>query len=310
MPITITRRSGKEYLYFVKGAGEKLYLGTENQPNESNVQEAINALGAKIRKYEIEMLKLRSMLVTSEEYEFRYKMVVFDLDGVIFDKPWHEVGPGRAAVSTWNLLFQKIGQKDAHTRLKENFEKGIFPTYQKWTVEACNVLKAFRLEEKTFKQVIDSRPYVPGAAQVFKTLNDKGVLTGVVSGSFQALAERASRELGIDKYAAHCNLYFDKSGYLDKWDLYDTDYGDKAKFIKRLASEHGFTEKECVYVGDDVNDLDAFKTVGLAIAFNANRAEVRQKADVVIESPDLGSILPHLYIIDESSKKEFSHIST
>ena len=43
-----------------------------------------------------------------------------------------------------------------------------------------------------------------------------------------------------------------------------------------------------------MNDIPIFKEVGLAIAFNPRKKEVRKAADIVINSNDLRDILPYL----------------
>ena len=51
---------------------------------------------------------------------------------------------------------------------------------------------------------------------------------------------------------------------------------------------------EIAYVGDNYNDIGAFKIVGLAIAFNSEEEEVKKFAKVIIDKKDLREILNHI----------------
>jgi 3-deoxy-D-manno-octulosonate 8-phosphate phosphatase KdsC-like HAD superfamily phosphatase len=78
--------------------------------------------------------------------------------------------------------------------------------------------------------------------------------------------------------------------------LFPTDWKDKVKFMKYIADLHRAKLSECVYVGDDVNDVPVFGRVGLSIAFNASKQSVRNAAKVVIDKKDLRQILPFMGI--------------
>jgi phosphoserine phosphatase len=287
----------------MKGA-RRLYLGTPKKPKIERVYEAINFLHGQIRKQEEELRELESLL-PEKPLELKasqapdYKLIAFSLDGVIYQTPWHEISSSlseRIAVSTWDVLFQELGIYNVHEKLAQNYAKGFFKSYREWTEAACRILKSVGLDKKTFQNIINRRPLSLGAVELFKILRDYGIKTAVITGSFEALAQRASRELGgFDYILAHCKLIFNDDGFLEDWELNDTDYKDKAEFIRNIAKENQIPLDQCAYVGDDVNDIEAFKIVGCPIAFNCRKPKVLRAARVVIESNDLRAILPHLY---------------
>lgn len=308
MPLSVLKRNNKEYLYFVGGASKKIYLGTSDNPRKERIEEAIQFMRNRIEQCADELRKLESLLrIGIQEPEgghsLYYKLVVFDLDGVIYQKPWYEISDEMVAVSTWDVLFQEIGMYPIHEKLKQNFKDGIFQDYLAWTEAACNVLKSYGLDKKKFENVINKRPLTQGVKELFHELHRGNIVTGISTGSFEALAQRANRELGrIDHVLAHCKLIFNSRGLLDAWKLVQIDYEDKANFIKDVAKRHNIPLEKCAYVGDDVNDIEAFKKVGLAIAFNCRKYKVQQFADVVIDSQDLRAVLPHLMVVREKSK--------
>lgn len=301
MPISRTTKNGKEYWYFFMGTSKRMYLGTSEKPMADRIELARQYIEKRIRGYEDELHNLESLLQSSKKtidhrQPLYYRIVFFDLDGVIFDKPWHTFVENNVAVSSWDILFQALGIYKIHEKLKDNFINKIFKDYMEWTDAACNVLKSVGLQTQVFDDVIKKRPLTQGALELFQKLKEDGVRTAIISGSFEALAQRASKEVGeVDHILAHCKLHF-KDDRLDSWELKGTDYEDKGKFVAQIAKQHNVPLERCAYIGDDVNDISAFQKVGLAIAFNAKKPMVRQNAHVVIDSRDLMAVLPHLQV--------------
>jgi phosphoserine phosphatase len=223
-----------------------------------------------------------------------YKIAIFDLDGVVYEKPKVSHAEDNVAASSWDALFQELGIYDLHERLRNIYTKKGFKSYMEWSDAACCVLKARGLDKKTFDKVIESRELMKGTKETFDALRAKDILTGVVSGSFEALAQKARSELGLNYVLAHCNLIFDEKGALKNWKLFATDYKDKVKFVKYIAAINKVSMKECAYVGDDVNDVKVFEKVGLAIAFNSTKEKVTDAADIVVAGKDLREVLKHI----------------
>ncbi|MCL5100484.1 MAG: HAD-IB family phosphatase [Candidatus Marsarchaeota archaeon] len=223
-----------------------------------------------------------------------YKIVIFDIDGVLFEKPDIPHKEDSVAASSWDSLFQELDIYDIHERLKHIYMNKGFRTYMEWTDTACCVLKAKGLNKETFDKLMFGRPLMHNAKDTISKIKKHGMVTGAVSGSFAALANRVKEELGIDHTLAQCDLKFDNNGELNDWKLFATDYNDKVKFVRYIAQLNQATLKECVYVGDDVNDVAVFEKVGLAIAFNSYKERVVNAADVIIKEKDLSKVLPHL----------------
>ena len=112
----------------------------------------------------------------------------------------------------------------------------------------------------------------------------------MITGSFTTLAEKVKKEIGIDDAIAHCNLKFE-NGKLKNWELTPCDYEGKVEAFLKLAQKHKARPSECVYVGDEVNDILLFKKSGFSIAFNCNKQRVKEAADIVIPGRDLRMIL-------------------
>ena len=218
-------------------------------------------------------------------------MVFFDMDGVLFDVAGYNENGKKVAISTWNAVFDALGIYHEHERLKEMFIKGEFPSYMEWTDEACKVLQKNRLTKDRFNQIINSRPLMAGVEETLEGLKNRGYKTAVITGNFEVLALRAKKLLDLDYAIGHCRLNFDDTGNLKDWDLIPCDFNGKITYFKKIADEVGISYSECAYVGDEVNDIAIFKEVGLSIAFNCFKEEVKKTADIVIDKKDLREIL-------------------
>ena len=65
----------------------------------------------------------------------------------------------------------------------------------------------------------------------------------------------------------------------------------KATALKKIAEREGISLKECVFIGDYLNDMKVMQEAGLGIAFNCEEDELKKIADVVVEKKDLREIL-------------------
>lgn len=80
----------------------------------------------------------------------------------------------------------------------------------------------------------------------------------------------------------HDNATEARADYL-RADFYKSSVGDKAVVLGQLASEYGISLKECLFVGDDLNDLTALEVAGVSVAVANACAEVKKRVDMITE---------------------------
>ena len=64
--------------------------------------------------------------------------------------------------------------------------------------------------------------------------------------------------------------------------------------LSDLCKQLNISTDECIYIGDSDLDIEAFKEVGLSIAFNASCEELDQVADIVIKEHDFQMLIDTL----------------
>lgn len=92
-----------------------------------------------------------------------------------------------------------------------------------------------------------------------KLMRRGGLMVGILSGREDAATKHRANELSLD---------FVYEGEKNKIEAFD-----------RLLQEHSLTDRECLYVGDDVVDIPVMKRCGLGVAVADAAPEVLEAAD-------------------------------
>jgi phosphoserine phosphatase len=204
--------------------------------------------------------------------------VAFDLDSTLIDAD---------AVDEFAKLAGK-GKQAAEIR-KKAIDGKLKP--EETLVKRAKLLKG--VEYEMIKEAAERLPLMKGAREAAKELKDRGMKVCVISGSFDIVAERVKKELGLD-YAVGNELIV-KDGTLTGDVKGPTlKEGSKGEVLVQFAKRVGVPLYECAAVGNGVNDASMLEKAGLKIAFNS-ALSLSKIADVVIEEKDLTRILPHVF---------------
>ncbi len=78
----------------------------------------------------------------------------------------------------------------------------------------------------------------------FKILHEYGILTGIITSESVDLNKRRAAKLGLDIVVTGCK--------------------DKAEAIRKISKEQEISLEQICYVGDDINDIEALRMVGIS----------------------------------------------
>ncbi len=95
----------------------------------------------------------------------------------------------------------------------------------------------------------------------FKLLREKGILTGIITGETRELNKRRAKKLGVDILV---------QGASNKYEI-----------ILELCKKYKVKLDHVVYIGDDINDLEAVEKVGFGCCVNGADKKVIQAAKYV-----------------------------
>jgi phosphoserine phosphatase len=148
------------------------------------------------------------------------------------------------------------------------------------------------LDESIIEKTIDEVRLSLGARELIAAVHAAGGRVGAVSGGFEQILAPLAKQLNLDYYRANVLEIVDgkiTGGLIGKI----IDRKAKAEALVEWAKDFGENPDWCAAIGDGANDLDMFEVAGLSFAYNAKPA-VRERADVIIDEPDLRLVIPHL----------------
>ena len=215
----------------------------------------------------------------------KYKLVCFDLDGTLIEN----------VRFSWQI-FHDYFQTDAHRRedARNKFFNGHI-SYSEWAMHDMNLWKEKNAKKEDFFKAISHLKLMNGAMETISELKKKGLRLAIISGSINILLEKLIpdyEEIFDDVFLSR--IYFDNKGNISQMKVTEYDVEKKAEALKLIARREKIDLKECVFVGDYLNDIRVMEEAGLGIAFNCQEEKLKEVADVVIEKRDLREVLRHI----------------
>lgn len=148
------------------------------------------------------------------------------------------------------------------------------------------------LHEEVLNEVFQKVQLSVGARELISAVHAAGGRVGAVSGGFSQILDPLASMLNLDYYRA--NMLEIKSGFLTGGLVGQIiDRKAKADALLEWAADFGEDPTWVAAIGDGANDLDMFEVSGLSFAYNA-KPVVNERADIVIDKPDLRLVIPHL----------------
>jgi|SRR5215469_2189837 len=202
------------------------------------------------------------------------KLVIFDMDGVIFE--------GR---NFWLDLHRRYSTEADALDLAERYLKHDYELLGRITTEILWKGKP----AAAFLDLVRQRKYQNGVVELVKGLRQCGVMTAIVSSGPIQLAVRAQNDLGIDAIRANeLKLIDDRvSGQIN----IAVPDSDKGRVSLELMRSLAVTPAESAAVGDTESDVDVAKVVGLPVAYDSNSAELNSLARVHLRKGELFKLL-------------------
>jgi phosphoserine phosphatase len=215
----------------------------------------------------------------------KYKLVCFDVDGTLIDN----------VKFSWQVFHDYFEiDEDRRDKAKNKFfNKEI--TYLEWAEHDINLWKEKGVKKEDFIKASSGLKLMEGALDTLDELKKNGIKLAIISGSLSIILEKFIpdyNEYFDDVYLSW--IKFDENGSISEVKATEFDMEKKADALKQIAEREKISLKECVFVGDFLNDMKIIKEAGLGIAFNCEHDELKKAADVVIEKKDLREVLRHI----------------
>jgi phosphoserine phosphatase len=202
------------------------------------------------------------------------------MDGVIFN-----------ATNFWLELHKKLGTYEKGLDLTKKY---VHTDYARLVEEVVSKLWKNKSAIEYF-ELVKKAEYITGVQETFTELKKRNIQTALITSGASHLALRAQSDLGID--FVYANELVIKNNIITGEFKWPVGFGLKEKpvIVTNLVKKLGYLLKDTVYIGDNDNDIEVCKIVGLSIAFNSMHAHLKEVCNISIEKKDLRQILRYLY---------------
>ena len=214
------------------------------------------------------------------------QLIFFDLDGTLVDGMEY----------FYQHLWEHFGVPKEQTRqvLEKYIKKET--SYEDWVRNDVKLLQAAGATKSALLDAIMSLHPMQGAVETVRALQSRGYKVFVISGGIDLVIEAVYgnearnlfEEVFINRYQ------FDQSGKLVGVVPAAYSLENKAGCIKDMAAKYGADLQDCVFVGNNENDVEAALLTGTSIAFNSKSERLVEVASQHVESRDLHDILKYL----------------
>lgn len=204
-----------------------------------------------------------------------FKLIVFDMDGVIFEGD-----------NFWLQLHKAYDTLHPGIELTEKYLK---TDLKRLADEVIGKLWKGKPIDPYFKLIKDAK-YNKGVKETIDKIKELGIKTCILTSGPIHLARRAKDELGIDFIYGN-ELIIKDEKLTGEYSWLSLHWDHKGDFLKRICKEHNVDTSETIVVGDNEQDVYKFRLAGRSIAFNTRRKIVRESADYIIEGNDLREVL-------------------
>ncbi len=214
-----------------------------------------------------------------------YQLIAFDVDGTLVDND--------EGLVVWQILNQRFGGEPAKnaTRYKSYMKREI--TYPQWVnLDIGDWVAAGATREVITAEILAHLHLVQGAFEAIQALTDQGFRLAVISGTLDIVLELLFPVHPFEEVFTN-KIWFGEEGKIAGWEATPYDMEGKAKALRVMAKRMGIPLSQTVFVGDNINDLQAMEAAGLAVAFEPKDSSVSDTADVVIGG-DMRQLIPLL----------------
>ena len=207
------------------------------------------------------------------------KLIVFDMDGVIFEH--------------FNFWLELHKAYDTYEEGLELTKKYLKTNYRKLVDEVIGRLWKGK-PSKVYFELVKSVKYVQGAKETLTELKKKCYKIGIISSGPSDLAERAKKECGLDYYFTN-KLLIKNNKVVGSKDIkyWPIRHGSKKYPLKEICKLNNSNVNDSIVVVHEDNDIEMAKEAGFVIGFNPCE-ELKPYCNIIIQNKDLREILNYI----------------
>jgi phosphoserine phosphatase len=209
----------------------------------------------------------------------RFKLICFDLDGTLIDDTEY----------IWSTLHDAFDvPHEIRRQYYSDFLEGRI-TYEEWFATDIQEWVKRGKGRLDLVRVIKQLRVMNGAEELLAKLRTDGYRLAIVSGSLDLVVETLLPHAHFDHVLIN-QIKFHADGRIAGGNATPYDMDKKADGLRTIAAAEGLDLSQCVFVGDNENDVQIAAAAGFTIAFNSKSERLNAVADVVAARKDLRDV--------------------
>ena len=182
----------------------------------------------------------------------KFKLVIFDLDGVLVNEP-----------SAWGTLHHAFGTYEAYKKNLSAYEAGTID-YQEFMRRDIRLWGERSINE--VECVLLNFTLTENALKTCEVLRQQNYQLAILSAGIDILARAVSQRLRIDHWIAN-GLEVNEEGFLTGEGIFRVELKAKDRALGKLIKPLAVELPDAVAVGDSKYDISLMRSCGAGIAF-------------------------------------------
>jgi HAD superfamily phosphoserine phosphatase-like hydrolase len=201
------------------------------------------------------------------------KLICFDFDDTL------------TTVNSWHILNTALGitaTEDA--KMYHDYKVGTLSYLDRIDKISARYREHGLATKEVIENVLHNIALRPDAQYVIDTLQQRGYIIAIISGSFATGVVYHAHRLGVTHVFAGTRLHYDSEGNFVELTSEGDESDRKVKRLSELCVKYNCAVTDCAYVGNSANDIPVFRVVGQSICFTHSTDYIKAAAKTTIES--------------------------
>jgi glucosyl-3-phosphoglycerate synthase len=200
------------------------------------------------------------------------KIIVLDIDDTLTtDGSWERL----------NLAAGMTAEEDYF--LYKQFADGVI-TYNEWTLAIeTHYRRHNKLTSDIARHVLTTYSLREHVLDTVHQLQTDGHRLILITGGFLTTAAHVANQLAIDDYYAVTDIIFFEEGTFEKFVSQGEEGEAKLNILTSICEQESINIRDCIAVGDSINDIPLFRATGNGVTFSWTKQIVQDAAKYIIE---------------------------
>ncbi|MEK7613731.1 MAG: HAD family phosphatase [Patescibacteria group bacterium] len=197
-----------------------------------------------------------------------FKVVAFDVDGTLMES------------NLWPRLHKVMGLNQAvDTEWMRRYLKGDL-TLREWYTNIGIAWRTHPESRSVCEEICKDFTLLPNADHLVKTIMGRGIPVALISSGLDLYVEAVAARFGISHVYCYTKTIFNEQDFFHDitFTSLQSEHSAKVDGIRDLEKIYGVSPEEVLFVGDSINDLEAFQYTKRGILYGEGNETLRSAA--------------------------------